>query len=579
MGVVGWTWLLLGASFALFFAVTLVGRARSTAELYVAERAVHPAVNGMATASDWISAASFMSVGGVLAFSGRDGAAYLMGWTGGYVLLAVLLAPYLRKWGKYTVPQFVGERYYSTGARVVATLCALVISFTYVAAQMRGVGIVLSGLLGVPIGAAVAVGVVAVFLYAVLGGLKGVTPAQVAQYLFLVVAFVVPAALVSAALTGTALPPIGLGERLTAEGASLLGAAPGSHLLDALDARLGALGFAPYTGGTRPRADVLATTAALMIGTAGLPHILVRFFTVPKIRDARATAGWALVFVVVLYAAVPAVAAFGRGLFVATVEGRPHAEAPEWFRRWEPTGLVAWTDRNGDGRMQTSPDPAKDEVRLDRDVLVLAEPEMAGLPAWAVALVAAGALVVALSTAAGLLLVIASGIAHDLVRGVVAPRISDRAELRWARAAAAAAALGAGALAWRPPGAIAETVAIAFGLAAASFFPALVLGIFWKRATREGAVAGMVAGLLVTAGYAVFFKHLRPELDVPARWWLGVSPQGFGAIGALVNVAVAVLVSFATRAPPAEVQALVDALRYPREAEPGNVAAVVPRGR
>ena len=579
MGVIGWTWLLVAASLALQAAVAVRARARATADLYVAEPTVRPAVSGMATASDWISAASFMSVAGVIAFAGRDGAAYLMGWTGGYVLLAVLLAPYLRKWGKYTVPQFVADRYYSRGARVVATGCALVVSFTYVAAQVRGVGIVLAGVAGVRMEAAVALGAAAVLAFAVLGGLKGVTASQVAQYLVVLLALVVPAVLVSQALTGNPFPPLGLGDRLTAEGAARLRAAPGAHLLAALDAALRDLRFPAFTAGAGRRADVLATTAALMIGTAGLPHILVRFFTVPKIRDARATAAWALLFLALFYASVPAVAAFGRGLLVASVEGARGEAPPAWWPRWQEAGLVAWNDRNGDGVMQLSGDPARNEVRVDHDVLVLAEPELAGLPPWVAGLVAAGALGAALSTGAALLLVIASGVAHDLVRGVVSPRLSERAELWWARAGAVLAALGAGWLALRPPGAIAETVAIAFGLAASSFFPVLVLGVFWKRATREGAIAGMIAGMLFTLGYVLWFKRVHPELDIPARWWLGVSPQGIGVVGAAVNAAAVVAVSLATPAPPARVQELVEALRTPREAAPEGVAAAEPPGR
>ncbi|WP_242346016.1 sodium:solute symporter family protein [Anaeromyxobacter terrae] len=573
MGPIGWTWVLVAASFGLYAGIALYTRARSLADYYVADRAVHPVVSGMATGADWMSAASFMSMAGILAFTGRDGAAYLMGWTGGYVLLAVLLAPYLRKYGKYTVPQFVGDRYYSRSARAVATVCALVVSFTYVAAQVRGVGIVLARFLELPIGGGVALAIAIVFFYAVLGGMKGITYVQVAQYLVLIVAFLVPAVLVSQLLTGNPVPALGLGGRLTEGGAALLGVAPGRHLLDALDAIGSDLGLGRFTAGSRPRLDVLATTAALMIGTAGLPHIIIRFFTVPKIRDARASAGWALLFIAVLYTAAPAVAAFGRGLLVATVEGVPHAEAPSWFRAWERTGLVAWTDRNGDGVMQLSGDPSRNEVRVDGDVIVLAHPEMARLPAWVVGLVAAGALAAGLSTAAGLLLVIAAGFSHDLVRGVVAPRLSDRAELGWARGAAAAAALGAGYFALRPPGSVAEVVAIAFGLAASSFFPVLVLGIFWRRATREGAIAGMVAGLLVTSAYVVWFRHLHPELNGPEHWWLGISPEGIGALGTLVNAAVLTAVSLATPAPPREVQELVASLRYPREPAPARAAA------
>jgi cation/acetate symporter len=577
MGVVGWTWLLVAASFALYAGIAVYASARSTAAYYVADRSVHPVVNGMATGSDWMSAASFMSMAGIVAFAGRDGAAYLMGWTGGYVLLAVLLAPYLRKYGKYTVPQFVGDRYYSSSARAVATVCALVVSFTYVAGQMRGVGIVLARFLDLPIGAGVAVAMAVVFVYAVLGGMKGVTYTQVAQYAVLITAFLVPAILVARTLTGNPFPPLALGDRLTREGAALLGAAPGTHLLAALDGIARDLGFPRYTGGWRPRLDVFMTTAALMVGTAGLPHIIIRFFTVPKIRDARASAGWALLFIAVLYTTAPAVAAFGRGLAVESLRDVAHAERPDWWRAWEGTGLVGWTDRNGDGRMQYAADPAVNEVRLDHDVLVLAHPEIARLPAWVVGLVAAGALAAGLATAAGLLLVIAAAVAHDLLKSVLVPRLSDRAELWWARGAAAAAALGAGWAAVRPPGHVAEVVAIAFGFAASSFFPVLVLGIFWRRATKEGAVAGMIAGLATTAAYVAWFKHVHPELDVPASWWLGISPEGFGTVGMLVNAAVLVGVSLATRPPPPDVQELVAGLRYPREPAPRRASGASPR--
>ncbi len=580
MGPIGWAWLLIGGTFALYAAVAVVSRARSMADFYVADRAIHPMVSGMATGADWMSAASFMSMAGILAFTGRDGAAYLMGWTGGYVLLAVLLAPYLRKYGKYTVPQFVGDRYYSSSARVVATLCALLVSFTYVAAQIRGVGIVLARFLEVPVGAAIGVAVAAVFLYAVLGGMKGITHVQVTQYLVVIIAFLVPAILVSRLLTGNPVPPLGLGDRLGPEGAALLGVAPGRYLLDALDGIGADLGLGRFTGGSRPILDVVATTAALMIGTAGLPHIIIRFFTVPKIRDARASAGWALVFIAILYTAAPAVGAFGRGLLVATVHGVPHASAPSWWKAWEETGLVGWTDRNGDGVMQLSGDPARNEVRVDRDVIVLAHPEMAQLPAWVVGLVAAGALAAGLATAAGLLLVIAAGFSHDLVRTIVAPRLSASAELFWARAAAAVAALAAGYFALRPPGYVAEVVAIAFGLAASSFFPVLVLGIFWRRATKEGAIAGMLTGLALTGGYAAWFLHFQPELNGPAHWLLGISPEGFGLVGTLANAAVLVAVSLATPAPPQAVQDLVASLRYPREpVAAARPAAAVPRGR
>lgn len=566
MGVIGWTWVLVAASFVLYVAIALYTRVRSPVEYYVADRLVNPVMNGMATGTDWMSAASFMSMAGLAAVMGRDGSAYLMGWTGGYVLLAVMLAPYLRKYGKYTVPQFVGDRYYSSGARVVALLCAILVSFVYVAGQMRGVGIVFARFLGTSLEQGVAIGAVVVFLYAVLGGMKGITQVQVAQYVVLIAAYLVPAIFVSLLLTGSPIPPVGLGSRLTGEGAALLGVEPGRHLLEVLDQLSTDLGFRPYTTGWKPRLDVVAITAALMIGTAGLPHIIIRFFTVPKIRDARSTAGWALVFIAVLYLAAPAVAAFSRAGSLATIQGRTPAQAPAWFQGWERTGLAAFEDKDGDGRMSISADPRRNEVTLDPDILVLANPEIARLPAWVVALVAAGALGAALSTAAGLLLVISAAVSHDLVKSVLLRGLADRAELWVARIAAVGAAALAGWLGLHPPGRVAEVVALAFGLAASSFFPVIVAGIFWKRATKEGAVAAMISGVLFTGGYVAFFRGLRPDLDLPAHHWLGISPEGIGAVGALVAFAVLVAVSLATKAPPQAVQDLVASLRYPREA-------------
>ncbi|HEX9052877.1 MAG TPA: sodium:solute symporter family protein [Anaeromyxobacter sp.] len=566
MGVVGWTWLIVAATFLLYAGIALRTRAASSADFYVADRSVHPVLNGMATGTDWMSAASFLSMAGLAAVMGRDGSVYLMGWTGGYVLLAVLLAPYLRKYGKYTVPQFVGDRYYSPGARVVALLCALLVSFTYVAGQMRGVGIVFARFLGTTIEQGVVLGAGIVFLYAVLGGMKGITQVQVAQYVVLIAAYLVPAIFVSMMLTGSPVPPIGLGSRLTPEGAAFLGARPGAHLLEVLDRLSVDLGFRPYTAGWKPRLDVAAITAALMIGTAGLPHIIVRFFTVPKIRDARASAGWALLFIAILYTTAPAVAAFARAGSIATLQGRRPAEAPGWWRAWAPTGLVGFEDRNGDGRMELSADPARNEVRIDPDILVAANPEIARLPAWVVALVAAGALGAGLSTAAGLLLVVAGGLSHDLARSVLFRGLSDRGELWTARAAALGAAALAAWFGLHPPGRVAEVVAYAFGLAASSFFPVMVAGIFWKRATREGAIASMIAGVLFTGGDIAFFKLLRPDLDAPSHWLLSISPEGIGAVGALVAATVLVAVSLATRAPPRAVQELVASLRYPREA-------------
>lgn len=575
MGVVGWTWLMVGASFALYLGIAVWSRVWSTAEFYVADRSIHPVLNGMATAADWMSAASFMSMAGLIAFTGRDGATYLMGWTGGYVLLAVLLAPYLRKYGKYTVPQFVGDRYYSSGARLVALVCALVISFTYVAGQMRGVGIVFARFLDVPIETGVLIGVAVVFFYAVLGGMKGITYTQVAQYVVLTVAFLAPAIFLSLLLTGNPIPALGFGDRLGAEGAAALGAPQGAYLLDVLDRISVDLGFAAYTAGTRPRVDVFMVTAALMVGTAGLPHIIIRFFTVPKIRDARSSAGWALLFISFLYLTAPALAAFARASYLHGVSGRSYAEAPAWFKSWERTGLASFDDKDGDGRMRISGDAAKNEVKLDQDIVVLATPEMARLPPWVVALVAAGALAASLSTAAGLLLVIAAAISHDLLKSMLVPRMSDRTELWWARLSAAGAVALAGWFGIHPPGLVAEVVAIAFGIAASTFFPVVVLGIFWKRATKEGAIAGMLAGLVFTLAYVNFYKVARPDLDGAAHWWLGISPEGIGTVGMLLNVAVLVSVSLATRAPPQAIQDLVAGLRHPREA--AGLAARSPR--
>jgi cation/acetate symporter len=566
MGVVAWTWLVVVASFVLYFGIALWSRARSAADYYVADRSVSAVLNGMATGTDWMSAATFMSMAGLMAVMGRDGSAYLMGWTGGYVLLAVLLAPYLRKYGKYTVPQFVGDRYYSTSARVVALLCAVAISFTYVVGQLRGVGIVLARFLGTTIEQGVLVGAIVVFLYGILGGMKGITYVQVAQYVVVIAGYLVPAIFVSLLLTGSPVPPLGMGGTLTPEGAALLGARPGQELLQVVNQLTIDLGFPAFTSGWRPRLDVIAITAALMVGTAGLPHIIIRFFTVPKIRDARSSTGWALVFIAVLYTTAPAVAVFTRATSIATLQGKPASAAPEWFEAWKGTGLVGFEDKDGDGKMQLSADPARNEVTIDPDVLVLANPEISRLPAWVVALVAAGALGAALSTAAGLLLVIAAGISHDLLKSVLYPRLDDRTELWAARIAALSAAGLAAWFALHPSGRVAEIVAHAFGLAASSFFPVILAGIFWKRATREGAIAAMVAGMLFTEGYIVWFRFLRPDLG-PAHWLLGISPEGIGSVGMLLATGVLVAVSLATPAPPQHVQDLVASLRYPREAK------------
>ncbi len=563
MNVAAWTFVMVGCSFALYIGVAIWSRARSTGEFYIAASRVSPVTNGMATAADWMSAASFISMAGLISFMGRDGSVYLMGWTGGYVLLALLLAPYLRKFGKYTVPDFVGDRYYSRAARFVAVLCAVFVSFTYVAGQMRGVGIVFSRFLNVSIEQGVVIGMGIVFFYAVLGGMKGITYTQVAQYCVLIAAYLVPAIFISLMMTGIPVPQVGFGAPL-ADG--------GGYLLDRLDGLGDALGFGRYTDGRKATLDVLAITAALMVGTAGLPHVIVRFYTVRRVAAARSSAMWALLFIAVLYTTAPAVAAFVRTNLLATVPGRPYTELPDWFRRWEATGLIRYEDRNGDGLVQyTGPaSSTPNELTIDRDIMVLANPEIARLPNWVVGLVAAGALAAALSTAAGLLLVISTSVAHDLLRRGIRPEISEHQELVIARIAAGAAVVVAGYFGIHPPGFVAEVVAFAFGLAAASFFPAIVMGIFSTRMNREGAIAGMVTGLVVTAGYIIWFKFLHPELSSAEHWWLGISPEGFGAVGMVANVLVAIGVSAVTPKPPAEIEQLVERIRVPRGAPPGH---------
>jgi cation/acetate symporter len=564
VNVQAWTFLLVALSFALYLGIAMWSRARSTGEFYVAAARVPPVLNGMATAADWMSAASFLSMAGIIAFAGRDGSVYLMGWTGGYVLLALLLAPYLRKFGKYTVPDFVGDRYYSQVARVVAVVAALFISFTYVAGQMRGVGIVFSRFLGVGIDQGVVIGMAVVFCYAVLGGMKGITYTQVAQYCVLIFAYLMPAIFISFQMTGVPIPQLGFGSTL-ADGS-------GTYLLDRLDGLTEELGFGRYTDGRKSTLDVLAITAALMVGTAGLPHVIVRFYTVPRVHHARSSAGWALVCIALLYTTAPAVAAFARTNLLDTVRDRPYAEVPAWFTTWERTGLIRWEDRNGDGRIQHtgSASPTVNELTIDRDIMVLANPEIARLPDWVVGLVAAGGLAAALSTAAGLLLVISTSVAHDLMKRVFLPRITERGELIAARIAAGAAVLVAGYFGIHPPGFVAEVVALAFGLAAASFFPAIILGIFSTRMNTQGAVTGMICGLVFTAGYIGWFKFLHPEHNTVEHWWLGISPEGIGAVGMVVNVAVATVVAALTRPPPAEVRWLVEEIRVPRGALPAR---------
>jgi cation/acetate symporter len=570
MSILMWTWIIVGASFALYIGIAVWAKAKSTGDFYVAEKQIHPVLNGMATGADWMSAASFISMAGLISFMGRDGSQYLMGWTGGYTLLAVLLAPYLRKYGKYTVPQFVGDRYYSNAARVVALLCAIFVSFTYVAGQMRGVGIVFSRFLNTSIEGGVVAGMAIVFFYATLGGMKGITYTQVAQYCVLIVAYMVPAIFISVMLTGMPIPQLGYGSSLSAEGAQLLGAPQGAYLLDVLNQISTDLGFNRYTAGRGNNWDVFAITFTMMVGTAGLPHIIIRFFTVPKIRDARSSAGWALVFIAILYTTAPAIAAFARTNFIKTVHGTSYAEAPSWFKNWEKTKLVGFQDKNGDGIMQYSKDPKVNEVNVDRDIMVLANPEIAKLPAWVVALVAAGGLAAALSTAAGLLLVIAAAISHDLMKNIVSKDMTEKAELWWARAAAGAAVLVAGYFGINPPGFVAEVVAFAFGLAASSFFPIIIMGVFWKRATKEGAMAGMVSGIVFTAAYIIYFKFMNKPLNNAEHWWFRISPEGIGMVGMIINFSVTWVVSLVTKAPPKEVQELVATLRYPREATPAG---------
>jgi cation/acetate symporter len=555
---------MVAASFALYIGVAIWSRARSTGEFYIAAAQVHPVMNGMATAADWMSAASFISMAGLIAFMGYDGSVYLMGWTGGYVLLALLLAPYLRKFGKFTVPDFVGDRYYSQTARIVAVICALFVSFTYVAGQMRGVGIVFSRFLGVDITQGVLIGMGIVFFYAVLGGMKGITYTQVAQYCVLIFAYLVPAIFISLLLTGVLIPQVGFGSTL-ADGS-------GTFLLDKLDGLTTELGFGAFTAGRKSTLDVFFITAALMVGTAGLPHVIVRFYTVRKVKQARSSAGWALFFIALLYTTAPAVAAFARTNLITTVSNAPYAEVPAWFTNWEATGLIAFDDKNSDGLIQyTGPGSSiPNELTIDRDIMVLANPEIARLPNWVVGLVAAGGLAAALSTAAGLLLVISTSVAHDLMKRVIRPSITEHRELLTARIAAGLAVIVAGYFGIHPPGFVAEVVALAFGLAAASFFPAIIMGIFTKRMNMQGAVSGMVAGITFTAGYIGYFKFMHPELNTAAHWWFGVSPEGIGTLGMLVNFGVAATISAFTDPPPEGVQRMVEEIRVPRGAGPGH---------
>ena len=576
------TFIFVGISFSLYIGIAIWSRARSTSDFYIADKGVNPIANGMATAADWMSAASFISMAGIISFLGKDGSVYLMGWTGGYVLLALLLAPYLRKFGQYTVPDFIGTRYYSDAARLVAVLCLIFISFTYIAGQMRGVGIVFSRFLEVDIELGVIIGMGIVFFYAVLGGMKGITYTQVAQYCVLIFAYLVPAIFISILITNNPIPQLGFGDQIS--GSS-------TYLLEKLDRLNVDLGFDEYTSNTKSNIDVFFITAALMFGTAGLPHVIVRFFTVPKVSDARRSAGYALIFIALLYTTAPAVSAFARVNFIESVQEVEYENAPGWFKNWEQIGLIAWKDKNEDGKINYSAGEALDgvkpnysrklgrfgerevmnkpnldnsnEVYIDRDIMVLANPEIAQLPNWVIALVAAGALAAALSTAAGLLLVISASISHDLMKKTLMPKISERQELLFARIAAALAIIVAGLFGIYPPGFVAQVVAFAFGLAASTIFPVLFLGIFYKRLNKEGAIAGMLSGLIVTASYIIFFKFINPDLNTSEFWIFGISPEGFGFFGMFVNFGFAILASAFFKAPPKNVYELVDEIRQP----------------
>ncbi|MDY2586728.1 sodium:solute symporter family protein [Winogradskyella aquimaris] len=582
MSVQTWTWILVGVTFALYFGIAIWARAGSTKDFYVAGGGVSPLANGMATAADWMSAASFISMAGIISFTGYDGSVYLMGWTGGYVLLALLLAPYLRKFGKFTVPDFIGDRYYSNTARTVAVICALLVSFTYVAGQMRGVGVVFSQFLQVDINIGVVIGMAIVLVFAFLGGMKGITYTQVAQYCVLIFAFMVPAFFISMQMTGNIIPQIGMGGDIS----------KGVPLLDHLDQLHTKLGFKEYTDGSKSTWDVFAITLALMVGTAGLPHVIVRFFTVPKVKDARKSAGLALLFIAILYTTAPAIAVFARTNLIETVSNTEYTEVPDWFKNWEDTGLIAWSDKNGDGKIQyvagsaidgkkpvytdargafgermiSNANASENELYVDRDIMVLANPEIAKLPNWVIALVAAGGLAAALSTAAGLLLVISTSISHDLIKKQIKPDISDKGELMWARISIVFAVVIAGLAGIKPPGFVAAVVALAFGLAAASFFPAIILGIFDKRMNKQGAIAGMVVGISLMLFYMIRYKTgLIGTFDPrPAsEWWFGTSPEGFGTIAMLVNVVISLVVSRMTQAPPQHVQEIVENIRIP----------------
>ena len=576
------TYLFVGLSFALYIGIAIWSRAQSTNDFYIAGKGVNPVANGMATAADWMSAASFISMAGLIAFLGKDGSVYLMGWTGGYVLLALLLAPYLRKFGQYTVPDFIGTRYYSNAARLVAVICLIFVSFTYVAGQMRGVGIVFSRFLEVDINLGVVIGMCIVFFYAVLGGMKGITYTQVAQYCVLIFAYLVPAIFISILVTGNPVPQLGFGDTLVDSS---------TYLLDKLDQVTTELGFNAYTENSKSKIDIFCITAALMFGTAGLPHVIVRFFTVPKVSDARKSAGYALIFIAILYSTAPAVSAFARINFIDSVQNVEYQSSPEWFQNWEDIGLIAWKDKNEDGLIQYSAGDAlegtkpkfvegegnygerlvsnlanqsnSNEVYIDRDIMVLANPEIAKLPGWVIALVAAGALAAALSTAAGLLLVISASVSHDLLKKTFMPKITEKQELLYARYSAAVAILVAGLFGIYPPGFVAQVVAFAFGLAASTIFPALFLGIFYKRLNMQGAIAGMLSGLIFTSSYIIYFKFINIEFNYAQHWFLGISPEGIGFIGMMINIVIALAVSSFYSKPPEHVYEMVDNIRRP----------------
>jgi cation/acetate symporter len=553
-----WTYLLVGITFLIYIIIAIVARAGSTKEFYVAGGGVNPIANGMATAADWMSAASFLSMAGLIAFMGFSGGQYLMGWTGGYVLLALLLAPYLRKFGKFTVPDFIGERYYSKNARLVALICALFVSFTYVVGQMKGVGVAFARFLNVPFDTGVLIGIGIVFFYAVLGGMKGITYTQVAQFCVLIFAFTVPAIFISLQMTGNPIPQLGFGSKGT----------DGIYLLEKLNLLSKDLGFDSYTSIDRGNlVNMFFITGALMFGTAGLPHVIVRFFTVPRVKDARISAGWALLFIAILYTTAPAVAVFARTNIINTLSNKSYDEVPQWFTNWENTGLLSFEDKNNDGKIQYLADAQLNELTVDRDIIVLANPEIANLPPWVIGLVVAGGLAAALSTAAGLLLVISTSISHDLLKNYLRPDISEKGELYAARVAIAVAVVAAGLAGLNPPGFVAQVVALAFGLAASSFFPAIILGIFDKRMNRQGAMSGMIIGILFTASYIIYFK---PQLGGPGlqeNFWWGISPEGIGTLGMILNFGIALVVSRLTPPPPKEVVELTERIRTPRGAE------------